>query len=155
MDDRPGRRRGGRSMRWWGHVGPDQSVRADGPEAVRAVDRSVHARLERHLRLVATGRADHGEVLAVGAVVATLVAARAADVVGVVAAITSGAPAGSAAGAALGVAGEPLLHVVLLIGGRVDELHPAIDTVKSPIDVGHERCSSGARAIAWCAAEGG
>src|SRR6185436_3174905 len=74
----PGRRSGS-------DVVGQASVRADRPEAVGAVDRAVHTRLERHLGLVAAGRADHREVLACRPVVAALVAARAADVAHVVA----------------------------------------------------------------------
>src|SRR5215467_7350732 len=113
------------------------SVRVGGPEAIRAVDRAVHARLERHLRLAAAGSADHGEVLASGTVVAPLIAARATDAAHVVPTLAGGSATGAAAGAALRLAGEPLLHVVLLIGGRVDEVHPAVDAVQGPIDVGH------------------
>ena len=47
------------------------------------------------------------------------------------------APAGSAARAAFGVRDEPLLRVVLLILGRVDELGAAVDTGQGSIDVGH------------------
>ena len=59
--------------------GRDPSVRLDLAEAVGAVDRLVHPRLERHLRLVAARGADRREVLAGAAVVGPLVAARAAD----------------------------------------------------------------------------
>ena len=71
------------------------SVGANRPEAVGAVDRAVHAGLEGDLRLVATGRAHHREVLAVGAIIAALVAPRAADVSDVVAAVAGSSPAGA------------------------------------------------------------
>src|SRR6185295_1308293 len=129
-----------------------RSVRADRPEAVRAVDRAVHARLEGNLRLVAAGRADHREVLAGRAVVATLVAAGATDVAGVIAAVALGAPAGAAARAALGVTDEPFLLVVLLVGRRVDEFHSAVHTGQGSIEKSHvapprrglARCTRGA-----------
>src|SRR5206468_745335 len=66
---------------------PATSVGADRPEAVGAVDRPVHARTERHLRLVAAGGADDREVLPVGTIDASLVAAWPADVTDVVAAV--------------------------------------------------------------------
>src|SRR5690349_3258683 len=117
---------------WWAG-----SVRADGPEAVRAVDRSVHPGSEGHLRLVATGRAHDREILAVRAVDAPLVATRTTDVLDVVAALTGCAPAGSAAGAALGIRRETLLRVVLLIGRGVDEVDSTVDAGDRPISVGH------------------
>ena len=99
-----------------------------GPEAVGAIDRPVHPWLERDLGLIAARRAEDREVLA-GRSLAALVAARSADVAEVrFAAVSSGSPAGSAAGAALGIRDEPLLHIELLVGGGVDELHAAIDT---------------------------
>ena len=113
------------------------SVGPDRPEAVRAIDRPIHPGLERHMRLVAAGRADDREVLAARAVIAALVAARAADVADVVAAVTRSPAAGPAARAALRVADEPLLDVVLLVSGRVDEFHAAVDAVQGSIDVGH------------------
>src|SRR4029079_10106528 len=57
----------------------------DGPEAVGAVDRLVHAGLERHLGRVAALGADHREVLPGWAVIAPLVTARTTDVAHVVA----------------------------------------------------------------------
>ena len=70
--------------------------------------------------------------------VAALVAARATDVADVIATIAGGPSAGATAGAPLRVAGEPLLRVVLLVGGRMDEFDAAIDAVQGSIDVGHE-----------------
>src|SRR3954468_1616280 len=73
---------------------PDRgSVRLDLAEAVRAVDRLVHAGLERHLRLVTARRADGREVLAGTAVVRALVAPGATERVRVVAAAIAGRPA--------------------------------------------------------------
>src|SRR6188768_2959922 len=121
-------------MRAW-----TRSVGLDLAEAVRAVDRLVHARLERYLRLVAARRADRREVLARSAVVGALVAARATQRGRVVAAAVAGrTPVGAARGAALGVGGEPLREVVLLVRGGVDELHTAVHAVDGPIDVDHE-----------------
>jgi len=121
------------------------SVGLDLPEAIGAVDGAIHARLERDLRLVAAGRADHGEVLTGNVLVAALVAARPTDVADVIAGLTTRPPAGTAAGAALRVRGEALLDVVLLISGRVDELHPTVDAGQRSVDVGHETfLSSGA-----------
>ena len=78
-------------------------------------------------------------------IVAALVAARPADVPDVVAGLSAGPPAGATARAALRVRREPLLDVVLLVGGRVDELHPAVDAGQRSVDVGHEAfLSSGA-----------
>src|SRR3954447_26462543 len=114
------------------------SVGLDGPEAVRAVDRAVHARLEGDLRLVPARRADDGEILAVRAVVAALVATRPADVADVIAGVARRAPAGATAGAALRFADEALLLVVLLIGRRVDEFHAAIYTAQGSVAIGHE-----------------
>ena len=93
-----------------GPVGPRGSVRADLPEAVGAVDGLVHARLERHLRLVAARRADRGEVLARhrGRRCARSRAGR-RSIAHVGAAVARRAPVGAARGAALGVRGEPLL----------------------------------------------
>jgi hypothetical protein len=78
------------------------------------------------------------------AVVATLVAARATDVADVVAAVAARPPAGPAARAALRVADEPLLLVILLIRGGMDEFHSTVDAVQASIGVGHES-SFGAR----------
>jgi hypothetical protein len=114
------------------------SVGLDLPEAIRAIDRSIHARLERNLCLVATRRADHGEILARHMVVSALIAARTADVTDVVARLTTGPPAGSTAGASLRVRSEALLDVILLVGGRMDEFHTAVDTCQRSVDVGHE-----------------
>src|SRR5439155_7197325 len=100
-----------------------RSARLDGPEAVGAVDRPIHPRLEGHLGLVPARRADHREVLAGRSILPALVAARPADVVEVVAALARSTPAGAAARAALRIGGEPLLCVELLVGRRVDELH--------------------------------
>ena len=55
------------------------SARLDRPEAVGAVDRLVHAGLERDLGVVPAARAGHREVLADGRLAAPLVAARPAD----------------------------------------------------------------------------
>src|SRR5262249_7833404 len=52
--------------------------------------------------------------------------------------LPTGPATGAAARAALGVRRKPLLCVVLLIGGRVDELHPAVDAGQLTISVGHE-----------------
>src|SRR3954451_17411956 len=124
------------------------SVGLDGPEAIRAVDRAVHARLERDLRLVSAGRADDGEVLAVRPVVTALVAAWAADVADVIAGVAGRATAGATACAALGFADEALLLVVLLIGRGVDEFHAAFDTAQGSIAIGHESRPPGARRYA-------
>ena len=69
---------------------------------------------------------------------AALVAARAAEVGGGVAGVAGGAPAGTAAHAALGVGGEPLLRVVPLVVGGVDELRATVDAGQGSIGVGHE-----------------
>jgi hypothetical protein len=131
-----------------------RSVRLDLAEAVRAVDRPVHARLERHLRLVAARRADDGEVLAGGAVVAALVTTRSADLADVVPGVARGAAAGSTARAALRVRCETLLSVELLVCGGMNEFHPTIDAIDRSVDVGHGACSSPARcrevAGLWC-----
>src|SRR3990172_8656908 len=121
-------------------------LRADLPEAVGAVDRAVHPRLERDLGLVAALRAEDREVLAAGA---GFVAARAAEVAGVVAAVAGGPSAGPAAHAALRLRGEALLCVVLLIVGGMDEFDAAVDASERSIDVGHRaasraRCQLGA-----------
>ena len=113
------------------------SVGADGPEAVGAVDRSVHPRPERHLRLVSARRTDDREVLPVGPLDAPLVPTRATDVAHVVPALTRRSPAGAATRAALGIRCEPLLSVVLLIGGGMDEVDSTVDAVDRPISVGH------------------
>src|SRR5262249_5827868 len=94
--------------------------------------------LERDLRLVAAVRADHREIFPGDVVVATLVAARPTDVPDVVSGLPTGPATCAAARAALGVRRKPLLCVVLLIGGRADELHPAVDAVQRSIGVGHE-----------------
>src|SRR5439155_1192896 len=83
-----------------GKLSLEPSVGLDLAEAVRAVDRPVHPRLEWHLRLVAARRANDREIFARRPVVAALVAARAADLADVVAGVPSGAPAGPAARAA-------------------------------------------------------
>jgi hypothetical protein len=98
-------------------------------EAVGAVDRAVHMRPKRHLGLVATTRADDGEVLSRASI--------AAFSAWTLAGITHGAAGGSAARAALGVRNEPLLRVELLILGRVDELGSAVNTGQGSIDVRH------------------
>jgi hypothetical protein len=121
------------------------SVRLDLAEAVRAVDRSIHTRLERHLRLVAARGADDGEILAGGPVVASLVATGPADFADVVAGVARRAAARSAARAALWVRCEPLLCVELLICGGMNEFHPTVDTLDRSVDVGHGACSSPAR----------
>src|SRR5664279_3306254 len=108
-----------------------------GPEAVRAVDRTVHPRLERDLGLIAAGRAEHGEVLT-GRPLAALVAARTADIAQVVVSrLADGPPARPAGAAALGVGHEALLGIELLVGRAVDELDAAVDAGKSSIGVGH------------------
>jgi hypothetical protein len=141
--------RGGPGARAWGRRSTRgrwrDSVGLHLTEAIRAVDGTIHAGLERHLRLVPAGRADDGEVLAGDPVVTSLVAARTTQVSHVVARIAGRPPARPAAGAAFGVGREPLLDVVLLIGGRVNELHPAVDTVQRSVDVGHETFLSSAR----------
>ena len=116
------------------------SVGADRPEAVGAVDRSVHPRSERDLRLVPARRTDHRKVLAIRPIDAPLVAARPADVADVArrATFACGTPARPAARAALRVRGEPLLGVILLIGGGMDEVDPTVDAVEGPISVGHD-----------------
>ena len=131
-----------------GSVGPDR------PEAVGAVHRPVHPRSEGDLGLVPARRAHDGEVLAVGAVITTLVPARAADVTDVGPAVAGRPPTGPAARAALGLAGEALLDVVLLVRGGMDEFHTAVDAAEGPIDVGHV-APPGRVGSAWCAAEGG
>src|SRR4051794_36049545 len=75
-------------------------VGLDRPEAVRAVDRAIHPRLERYLGLIAAGRAENREVLAHRTVVTALVSARPSDVADVVAAVAARPSAGSAARAA-------------------------------------------------------
>src|SRR5215203_1038394 len=90
------------------------SVRLDLPEAVRAVDRLVHPRLEGHLRLVPARRADRGKVLARPSLLGSLVAPRAADRPDVVAAaVARRASVGTARCAPLGIRRERLLLVVL------------------------------------------
>ena len=121
-----------------------RSVGANRPEAVGAVDRSIHPRPERDLRLVPTRRAHDREVLPVGPLDAALVAARTTDVPHVIAALSRCSTARAAARAALGIRGECLLRVVLLIGRRVDEIDSTVDAGDRPISVGHG-CSSGAR----------
>ena len=135
--------------RWLARAGkwrsPDfpqaRSVRADLPEAVRAIDRPIHPRLERNLCLVAAGRADDGEVLPDRPLVAALVAARPTDVADVVSTLARGPAAGATAGAALGIRGEPLGGVVLLIGRGMDELHATVDAVQGSVYVGHDGSS--------------
>src|SRR3954470_1274033 len=61
-----------------------------------------------------------------------------ADVADVIAGIAGRATARATARAALRVADEALLLVVLLIGGRVDEFHAAIDTAQGSVAIGHE-----------------
>src|SRR5437762_10458507 len=82
-------------------------------EAVRAVDRLVAARLERHPGLVAAGRAGGREHLALAAIAAGAAARIAA------ARIAAGATAGLALGAALraagGLVGEPARGEELLL----------------------------------------
>ena len=117
------------------------SVGLDLAEAVRAVDRPVHPRLEGHLGLVAARRADHREVLAGDPIIAALVAAGPTDFTDVVARVAAGAAAGPTACASLGVGREPLLRVVLLVGRRVNELHPTVDAVQRPIGIGHQSSS--------------
>src|SRR6187551_3689230 len=74
------------------------------PEAVRAVDGLVHAWLEGNLRGIAALRANDREVLAHRAVIAALVAARAADLADVEAArLACGAARCAAARAAFGI----------------------------------------------------
>jgi len=121
-------------------------LRADLPEAVRAVDRAVHPRLERHLGLVTALRAEDREVLATGA---GLVATRPTQVAGIEPAVAGGAATGAAAHAALRLRGEALLGVVLLIVGGMDEFDAAVDASECSVDVGHEaasraRCQLGA-----------
>src|SRR5256885_9437871 len=116
-----------------------RSVGLDLAEAVGAVDRPVHPRLERHLGLVAARRADDRKIFARRPVVAALVAARAADLADVVAGIPSGTPAGPAARAALRIRREPLLCVELLVGRGEDELNAAIDAAAVTIGVDYER----------------
>src|SRR5947199_4529999 len=81
------------------------------PDAVGAVDRPVHPRLERHLGLVPARRAEDREILTHRAVVAALVATWASDLPDVVAGLAARASAGSTARAAFRVADEPLLNV--------------------------------------------
>src|SRR5438132_3865284 len=104
-----------------------RSARLDHPETVRAVDRAIHPRLEGDLGLVPARRADDCEVLPHRTVVASLIATRSANLPNVIAPVPSGAAAGSAARAPLRIRGESLLRLELLVGGRVDELDPAID----------------------------
>lgn len=125
------------------------SVGTHRPEAVGAVDRSIHPRPERDLRLVAARRAHDREVLPVGPLDATLVAARTTDVPHVVAAFSCSSTAGATARAALGIRGECLLRVVLLIGRGVDELDSTVDAGDRPISVGHG--APPGRVVAWYA----
>src|SRR6476661_6199796 len=88
----------------------------DGPEAIGAVDRLVHAGLERNLGRVPALGADHREILARGPVVATFVAAGTADVAHVITAgVSRSPPRRAAAGTSLGVRSEPFLRVELLV----------------------------------------
>lgn len=105
------------------------SLGVDDSEAVGAVDRPIHVRLEWDLGLVAAASAHDREV----------VAHRPAATIpsGSLAALSHRSPGRPAAGAAFGFRHEPFLGVVLLILGRVYELGAAIDTCKCPIDVGH------------------
>jgi hypothetical protein len=113
-------------------------------EAIGAIDRTVHAGLERDLGLVAAGRADHGEILPGDAIVAALVAAGPPDLADVVPGVASSPSTRPTARAALGIRRESLLLVVLLIGRRMDELHPAVDACQRSISVGHETFLSSA-----------
>ena len=99
------------------------------------------------------------EVLPGDVIVAALVAARPTDVPDVVAGVAAGAAAGSTARAALRVRREPFLYVVLLVGRRVDELHPAVDAGQRPIGVGHQSFLSSCACSpvtprAWTSADG-
>src|SRR3954447_16729427 len=77
--------------------------------------------------------------------VTALVASGPAEVPDVVAGLAARPPTGATARAALRVGREAFLDVVLLVGGRMDELHPAVDTGQRSVDVGHETfLSSGA-----------
>ena len=116
---------------------PPTSVGLDLAEAVRAVDRPIHSRLERNLGLVATRGADHGEVFARDPIVSPLVASGSPDISNVRSGIAAGPPAGSTARTAFGVGREPLLHVVLLVGRRMNEFDSAVDAGERPIGVGH------------------
>src|SRR6185312_7987683 len=129
-----------------------RSVRADRPEAVRAVHGAVHPRPERHLRLIAARRAHDREVLTVRSVDGPLVAARTTDVLDVVTTVAGGAPTGPAAGAALRIRRESLLRVVLLIGRGVDEVDSTVDAGDRPISVGHG--APPGRVVAWCTCGG-
>jgi hypothetical protein len=113
------------------------SVGLDLAEAVRAVDGPIHSRLERDLGLVAARGADHGEVLARDPIVSSLIASGSADFSNVISGIAAGPPAGSTARTAFGVGREPLLHVVLLVGRRMNEFHSAVHAGERPIGVGH------------------
>ncbi len=107
-------------------------------EAVGAVDRPVHARLERDLRCVSALRADHGEVLAGRPVVAALVAARAADLASVVSTRLADRPTRCpAAGAAFGVRNESLGCVELLVRSRVNELNATVQAGHVSIGIRH------------------
>src|SRR4029079_13154828 len=88
-------------------------------ETIGAVDRSIHARPERHLRLVAALRAQNREVLAVRG--GALVAAGPTEVGCCVARVARGAPAGTAAHAPLRVRCKALLGIEALVVGGVDE----------------------------------
>src|SRR5437773_5089173 len=105
-------------------------------EAIGAVDRPIHARPERDLRLVAALRAEHGEVLASRGT--ALVASGTAEVGGGVAGVARGTAAGAAAHAPLRVRGEPFLRVEALVVGGVDEFGATVDTGQGSIGVGHE-----------------
>src|SRR5688572_27385045 len=120
----------------------------DVSEAVGAVDRPVHARLERHLRGVAALRTDDREILAHRPVIAALIAARSADLAHAIAAgLAHRSPGRSAARTALGIGREPLLRVELLVCRGVDELHAAVGAGQGAICIGHRGTSPGQRAI--------
>jgi hypothetical protein len=86
--------------------------------------------LERHLGLVPAARANGREILPRSA--AAPVPARR------LARLAHRPSRRPATGAALRVGHEPLLRVVLLILGRVDELSAAIDACQGSIDVAHD-----------------
>src|SRR5438067_2624580 len=111
-------------------------------EAVGAVDGAIHSRPKRDLRLVPALGAEHGEVLPGRR--SALVAAGPPEVGSRVAAVACGTPAGAAAHAALRFRGEPLLGVVALVVGRMDEFGAAVDTGQGSIGVGHEGPPGGA-----------
>src|SRR5689334_20793088 len=96
-------------------------------EAVRAVDRLVAARHERHLGLFAA-RCTRGGVHLARAAAVAIAAAIAVAVAVAAAARAAGLALLPARGAARRLVGKALLRVELLLAAGEDEIHPTVPT---------------------------